>query len=138
MEDPFIHRVVEQLGDFRGLVCHPMFGGHGLFRGRLLFGIVAAGRLYLKTGDATAGEYVRRGMKPLRAGDGHDVLRTYYEVPAEVVHDRRQLHEWADAAATCAAKRQAAAAPPTRGAAYPLPGGACGPVVGRPVPQFPR
>ena len=98
MEDSFVDRVVDRLGDLRGLGCRSMFGGHGLFRGRTLFGIVSAGRLYLKTGDATALEYMRRGMGPFRPGD-REGLGTYFEVPEDVLRDGRQLCEWAEAAA---------------------------------------
>ena len=97
MDDPFIAFVLEQLGGLERLGCRAMFGGHGLYRGPTLFGIVFAGRAYFKTGGATATECLRRDTKPFRPD--HEVLRTYIEVPGDVLADRDRLREWARAAA---------------------------------------
>ena len=96
--------VLDQLSGVDALGCRWMFGGHGLYRGGTLFGIVSGGRVYFKTDDVTAGRYAVRGMNPFRPADGGP-LRTYYEVPADVLHDRACLTEWAQAAARCAAAR---------------------------------
>ena len=102
MEDSFVTFVVEQLSGVEALVCRWMFGGHGLYHSGTLFGIVSGGRLYFKTDDATAGLYAVRGMSAFRPA-ARGPLRTYYEVPADVLHDRACLTEWARAAARCAA-----------------------------------
>ena len=102
----FVAFVLEQLSDVEGLGCRAMFGGHGLYRGRTFFGILLDGRLYFKTDHSTAAEYTRRGMTPFRPND-RQVLKTYYEVPADVLEDRRELHNWAEAA-TRAADRASA------------------------------
>ena len=73
-----------------------------LYQGATFFGILFGGRLYLKTARATEPAFLVRGMKPFRAGDRH-VLRTYYEVHADVLEDREDLTGWALAAAQCAA-----------------------------------
>jgi TfoX/Sxy family transcriptional regulator of competence genes len=74
----------------------------------VLFGIMLAGRVYLRTNAVTVHEYKRRGMRPLHAGAR--VLEAYYEVPPEVLHDRRRLPQWCEAAARCAEARCAAGA----------------------------
>jgi len=100
--DSFVSFVLGQLRDIEGLGCRAMFGGHGLYAGPTFFGILHDARLYLKTGEATVGEYQRRGMGPFHAG-GHQVLKTYYEVPADVLENGERLGEWAAAAVRCAA-----------------------------------
>jgi DNA transformation protein and related proteins len=102
--DSFVTFVLEQLSDLEGLSCRAMFGGHGLYCGPTFFGILHAGRLYLKTDDSTEAQYVGRGMKPFRPSD-KQVLKTYYEVPADVLEDREQLTEWAQLAVGCAAPK---------------------------------
>ena len=101
MEDRFIDVVLGRLAGVRGLGCRAMFGGHGLFLGPTLFGIASGGRLYLKTDAAAARDYSRRGMRPF--SPDREVLRTYYEVPPDVMGDAGRLAEWALAAARCAA-----------------------------------
>ena len=100
-QDSFVAYVLDQLKEVEGLGCRAMFGGHGLYRGPTFFGIVFEGRLYLKTDDSTVGQYTRRGMRPFRPND-RQLLKTYYEVPADVLDDRRRLTEWAEVAARCA------------------------------------
>jgi DNA transformation protein len=100
--DSFVAFVLEQLAGLEGLGCRAMFGGHGLYRGPTFFGILFDGRLYLKADDATAPRYARRGMQPFRPSD-RQVLRSYYEVPADVLEGRGELLRWAEEAARAAA-----------------------------------
>jgi DNA transformation protein len=97
-ENSFVAYVLDQLGEVDGLGCRAMFGGHGLYRGPTFFGIVFAGRVYLKTDEATVQEYTRRGMAPFQPGD-RQLLKTYYEVPADVLEVPHRFTAWAEAAA---------------------------------------
>jgi len=108
--DSFVEFVAAQLDGLEGLACLAMFGGHGVYRGRTLVGIVSGGRLYFRTDPASAAEYVRRGMTPFRAD--REALRRFFEVPADVIVDRERLAQWARAAS-----RSAAAPRPSPGAA---------------------
>ena len=103
VDDSFIATVPTHLRALGGLSCRAIFGGHALHRGPTLFGIVSAGRVYLKTDDSTPPEYVRRGMKPFHSGGDGGTLETYYQLPADVIGDPEHLREWAQAAAGCAA-----------------------------------
>ena len=69
VENTFVAYVLDQLSAMEGLGCRAMFGGHGLYQGATFFGIVSGGRLYFKTGQATAGDYASRGMQPFHPND---------------------------------------------------------------------
>ena len=107
-QDSFVAYVLDQLKGVEGLGCRAMFGGHGLYRGTTFFGIVFEAQLYLKTDGSTVSHYTRRGMRPFRPND-RQLLKSYYEVPADVLEDRRRLTEWAEAAARCAGNALAGA-----------------------------
>ena len=96
--DSFVAFVLEQLSDLDALGCRAMFGGHGLYCGRTFFGILHGGRVYFRTDDTTVGDYTRHGMRPFRPND-RQLLKTYYEVPADVLEDRAEVLRWAEAAA---------------------------------------
>jgi DNA transformation protein len=98
--DSFKDFVLDQMSDLPGVVCRAMFGGYGLYRGEVFFGILHKGRLYFKTDTATAGAYRERGMKPFRP-NATQTLKTYYEVPVEVIEDQEALAVWADRASRC-------------------------------------
>jgi DNA transformation protein len=95
--DSFKDFVLDQLGELHGVTCRAMFGGHGLYRHETFFGIIHKGRLYFKTNDATRRNYSARGMKPFQP-NGKQRLKTYYEVPAEIIEDQELLTSWAEQA----------------------------------------
>lgn len=86
--------VLEQLEDLHGLVCRPMFGGHGLYSDEVFFGIIHRGALYFRTDEQSRPEYLRQGMRPFMPKPRQS-LKAYYEVPAGVLEDPELLVEWA-------------------------------------------
>lgn len=97
--DGFKDFVLDQLADLRGLTCRAMFGGYGLRYREEFFGIVHKGRLYFKVTPKTADSYRAMGTKPFRVTKSM-TLKTYYEVPADILEDAAQLTEWAETAGT--------------------------------------
>jgi DNA transformation protein len=92
--DSFKDFVLDQLADLRGVTCRAMFGGYGLYQGDIFFGIIHKGRLYFKTNARSRPEYKACGMKPFRPNP-RQTLKTYYELPVDVMEDRDQLKHWA-------------------------------------------
>jgi DNA transformation protein and related proteins len=97
--DGFKDFVLDQLADLRGLTCRAMFGGYGLRYRDTFFGIIHKGRLYFKVTPDTVESYCALGTKPFRASKTM-TLKTYYEVPADILEDAAQLTEWAETAGT--------------------------------------
>ena len=97
--DGFRDFVLDQLNGLHGVTCRAMFGGYGLYYGRVFFGIVHKGRLYFKTNATTAPRYREREMKPFRP-NAKQTLNTYYEVPVDVLEDAGELTIWAQQAST--------------------------------------
>ncbi|MEE8484292.1 MAG: TfoX/Sxy family protein [Nitrospinota bacterium] len=98
--DTFLEFAMEQLSRLGGVTGRAMFGGYGLYKGGKFFGIVHKKRLYFKTDDKTGALYVERGMKPF-APNKKQTLKTYYEVPSEIIEDGGELAEWAKKAVRC-------------------------------------
>ncbi len=96
--DSYRDFVLDQLRLLDGVTCRAMFGGYGLYLGANFFGILEDGRLYFKTDEATRANYRERGMGPFVAGK-NQVLKSYYEVPEEIVEDEEELASWAREAA---------------------------------------
>jgi DNA transformation protein len=85
-----------------------MFGGFGIYCGGVFFAIVYRGNLYFRTGEETRAAYEEKGMRPFAPRAGQ-VLKTYYQVPSEVLDRVPELIAWARAALGAAGK-----APPPR------------------------
>ncbi len=100
--------VLDQLDGLEGLAARPMFGGHGLYAGAAFFGIVWKGSLWFLTSDRTRPAYLERGARAFaprpKAG-----IRRYFEVPADVLEERRTLLAWARDAVAARAEVEAAA-----------------------------
>ncbi|MGD2218556.1 MAG: TfoX/Sxy family protein, partial [Gemmatimonadales bacterium] len=92
--DSFVEYVVDQLRQLGTVEAKAMFGGHGLYREGVFFAIIADGRLYLKTDAASRRDYEGRGMGAFRPNP-KQTLKTYYEVPVEVLEDEEELSSWA-------------------------------------------
>jgi DNA transformation protein len=86
--------VLDQLSALEGISCRAMFGGHGLYCNGIFFGIIHKGRLYFKTDEITRAEYIKEGMKPFRP-NSKQTLKSYYEVPVDVMEDPDRLVDWA-------------------------------------------
>ena len=101
--DSYRQFVLDQLAgcgavEYDTVVCRAMFGGEGLYLDGVFFAIVYAGRLYFKTDEASRGRYTELGMQPFRPSD-KQTLKTYYEVPADIIEDPDRLIAWARQAA---------------------------------------
>jgi DNA transformation protein len=105
-EDSFRDFVLDQLRSMEGISCRSMFGGHGVYLGAAFFGIVYDGRLYFKTDETTREKYRSRGMGPFAPSE-KQVLKSYYEVPEEIVEDGERLVSWAREAAARKGKKKA-------------------------------
>ena len=104
----------DQLASFGPMAIRRMFGGAGLFRDGVMFGLIADDTLYLKTGDANRAEYEAAGMEPFTyTGKSKPVSMSYHQVPADVLEDPDLLCDWAGKA-FAVAHAATAAAPPKR------------------------
>ena len=86
--------ILDRLAALGEVTSRPLFGGHGLYRGETIFGIAFRGRLYLKVDETSKGDYLTRGMGPFRLNE-RQTLKSYYEVPPEVLDDPEALISWA-------------------------------------------
>jgi DNA transformation protein len=96
-DDSFRDFVLDQLSGLDDVEARRMFGGHGLYQDETFFGIIHNGRLYFKIDETTVGEYRKRKMKPFRP-NAKQTLKSYYQVPVDIIEDADELHEWAEAA----------------------------------------
>lgn len=93
-DDSFKEFVLDQLHDLDRVTCRRMFGGYGLYQGKIFFGILYKGQLYFKTDATTRHSYLEMGMKPFRP-NAKMTLKSYYEVPPDILEDSDQITEWA-------------------------------------------
>jgi DNA transformation protein len=91
--DSFKQFVLDQLRSVGSVRCRAMFGGYGLYRGDVFFGILHNGRLYFKTDLSSREAYSNKGMRSFRPNP-KQILKSYYEVPVDVLEDADLLSDW--------------------------------------------
>ena len=93
-DETFEDQVLSRLADLGDISSRAMFGGHGVYWRGIIFAIVHAERLYLKVDEQSQPDFEARGMGPFRPNE-RQTLKSYYEVPPEVLGDREALLSWA-------------------------------------------
>ena len=105
VSDAFKRFVLDQLEELGDVAPRSMFGGVGLYRRAVFFGLIARDTLYLKVDAGNLADYVGAGMKPFRPYPGRQSgTMRYYSVPLDVLESPVDLAAWARKAIAAASK----------------------------------
>ncbi|HEY3638673.1 MAG TPA: TfoX/Sxy family protein [Rhizomicrobium sp.] len=86
----------ELFSGFGPIELRAVFGFQGIYRGEIMFGLLADERVFLKTGDSNRAAFASEGAKPLHYHlRGKDVALSYYELPPRLYDDPEEAAEWA-------------------------------------------
>jgi DNA transformation protein and related proteins len=116
MPDPsFKDYVLDQLRDVGGVGARAMFGGFGIYKGGVMFGLIAADELYFKVDDSNRPDYEARKSQPfVYDGKNKPVSMSYWRVPEDVLESPDDLKSWAMKAYDVALKNRKIPAPKPR------------------------
>ena len=95
VSDAFRTFVLDQLEAVGDVEPRSMFGGVGLYRRGIFFGIIAGDVLYLKVDETTRSDYERAGSAPFCPYPERGGTMQYYAVPLEVLESAEELARWA-------------------------------------------
>lgn len=105
----FVDFVLESLGPLGGVSARRMFGGHGIYKDGVMFGLIAEDQLYLKVDDGNRRAFEAEGLQPFTyAGKGRPVQMSYHEAPSEGLDDPEVLCDWARSAYAAARRAKSA------------------------------
>ncbi len=90
----FHDRILDRLAALGEVTSRHMFGGHGLYWRGVIFGLLFRGRLYLKVDERSRPGFEDLGMGPFRPNE-RQTIKSYYEVPPDVLADPEALLSWA-------------------------------------------
>lgn len=108
VSDEFVEYVTEQLSAWGEVSVRRMFGGAGLSRERTMFAVIADDVAYLKVDDSNRDDFLRAGSAPFEPYPEKikTTIRTYYEIPADVLEDPDELAQWAERSWRVARKKK--------------------------------
>ena len=96
--------IVELFSVFGPVTVRRMFGGAGIYADDTMFGLIADGVIYLKTGDSNAAMFEREQLAPFTFSKrtGERVVTSYRRMPDRLYDDPDELAVWARAALAAA------------------------------------
>lgn len=98
-ENEFVEYVLELLGPLGPVKAKAMFGGFGIYRNNLMFGLIADETLYLKADEKTRPEFEAKGLPPFTyEKKGKKYSMSYYQAPEEALEDPEEMAVWAEKA----------------------------------------
>ena len=99
MSHQFCDYLIDQLSFWSPVTARKMFGGYGIYRAGLMFGLIADNQFYLKVDDSNRADFVALGSEPFSyAAKGKKVTLSYWHLPEDVLEDTEQLSAYAEKA----------------------------------------
>lgn len=105
--DDFVLHVCELLAPLGEVRPKRMFGGWGFYVDEVFMAIVAYDALWFKVDDGNRGQYEAAASQPFRPYADRDTTMSYWQVPGDVLNDRRAIVEWGRAAIAAAERARA-------------------------------
>jgi DNA transformation protein len=96
VSEGFLEYVLEQLYSWDGVTPRKMFGGVGLYRDSKMFGLIADDVIFLKVNDKTREKFIEAGSSPFQPFADKGVMKSYYEVPVDILEDSELLIAWSE------------------------------------------
>jgi len=95
----FVDYVLELLEPLGPVKAKAMFGGFGIYRHGLMFGLVDNDTLFLKVDASNRADFEAKGLTPFSYNrKGKAVSMSYYQAPHEAIDDAETLCQWAQKA----------------------------------------
>ncbi len=103
----FVNFLLEQLSSIGPVRARAMFGGHGIYLGDLMFGLVANETLYLKVDDGNRLFFKQQDLPPFTySKNGKPFVMSYYMAPPDALEDSEQLCHVAQQAIAAAMRQR--------------------------------
>lgn len=91
----FIEYIKDILEPFGPITTRAMFGGYGIYKGGVIFGLVAENELYFKADSESCQYFKSFGSEPFSyMSKGKVVAMSYWKVPPEVIDAEELLEKW--------------------------------------------
>lgn len=85
--------VHDALVNIDGITSRAMFGGYGLYKDGIIFGIIVDDELYFKVDDTNRKEYESFGSSPFtyEGKNRKKITMSYWKIPEEIIEDRERV-----------------------------------------------
>jgi DNA transformation protein len=93
----FVDSLLELLSPLGEVTAHRMFGGYGIYKDGMMFGLVAEDHFYIRTDDENKDAFIAKGCEPFVFGErnGKAIVSKYYEPPEQAFTNAQKMKPWA-------------------------------------------
>lgn len=95
----FITYLVDDVfSEITGISARAMFGGYGLYKDGIIFGLVVDDTVYLKVDEENLKDYEKIHSHPFQyeMKNHKTTTMSYWVLPDEIYEDKRQVEEWVE------------------------------------------
>jgi DNA transformation protein len=112
ISDGFRQFLEDQFAPVGGVSLRAMFGGLGVFRGGIMFALVADETLYLRVDGGNRPDFEAEGSEPFTyVAKGKPMAMSYWQAPERLFDDPDEFIGWAEKAIAAAGRAAAARKP---------------------------
>jgi DNA transformation protein and related proteins len=94
VKDDYLNYILDQLSEFGEVETKKMFGGVGFYKDGLMFAMIGGDTFKLKVDETNQKQFEDKGMKPFYSANKKKGM-PYWEVPQDILEDRKKLAKWA-------------------------------------------
>ncbi len=99
IKNEFVAYLLESLEPLGSVEAKVMFGGFGIYRDGLMFGLVSDDIFYLKADKKNRPDFEVKGLPPFTyKRKGKDLSMSYYQAPDRAIEASEVLCQWAERA----------------------------------------
>ena len=94
---PLIQSYLDLLAPLGGVSAKRMFGGHGFYKGGLMFALEAFNRLFIKADETNRDRFTAADCEPFTYTykDGREMVMSYFEPPEAAFTNEQRMKPWA-------------------------------------------
>lgn len=90
-----------------GVTSRGMFGGYGIYKQGVMFGLIADSELYFRTDIDTQGLFIKAGGKQFTyTNNTRTAHLPYHTLPLEIIEDDEALPDWVEISLDTAIKHK--------------------------------
>ena len=105
----FVNSLQQVFAEFGPIDTRRMFGGHGIYRDGLMFGLVQDGVLYLKADQQNQASFTEAGLEAFQYGQqGRRVRMSYFKAPPAILDNPSEAAVWARRSSEAASRTRPA------------------------------
>jgi DNA transformation protein len=97
MSNNYVEYILDLLSPFGSITSRAMFGGYGIYKDKIIIGIIIDDELYFKVDKTNKEQYKSLNSVPFTyEAKGKSIAMSYWKVPIEIMEDEEQLSEWTE------------------------------------------